>query len=82
MPQFLCLHWIFLFDCFYDFFLIKKKAIFFTQVSYTDTVLVAPIWNHPQETVLFFFSFSFWLFKNEKKKYLISVWITHVLTAA
>lgn len=81
MPQFLCLHWIFLFDCFYDFFLIKKKAIFFTQVSYTDTVLVAPIWNHTQETVFFFFLFLFG-YSKMKKKYLISVWITHVLTAA
>lgn len=68
MSQFLCLYWIFSFVCFYDFFLISQKAIF-TQVSYTDMVLVAPIWNHPQET----FFFSFWLFKKEKKLLNISM---------
>lgn len=66
MPQFLCLHCIFLFDCFYDFFLIKKKAIF-TQVRYTDRVLEAPLCNPPQETFFFFF---FGYSKNEKKKVL------------
>lgn len=91
MSQFLCLYWIFSFVCFYDFFLISQKAIF-TQVSYTDMVLVAPIWNHPQET--FFFSFwpafvaSFYLtlllketsihFQRPSK----SLWIIHYTTTA
>lgn len=65
MSQFLCLYWIFSFVCFYDFFLISQKAIF-TQVSYTDMVLVAPIWNHPQET----FFFLFLAIQKRKKKLL------------
>lgn len=56
VSQFHCLIWIFLFVCFHYFFN-SKKAIF-TQVSFADMVLVAPIWNHPQETIFFLFDIS------------------------
>lgn len=58
MSQFICLHWIFFFSWFFFNF---KKAIF-NEISFTDRVLVVPIWNHPQE--IFFFLFGY--FRNEK----------------
>ena len=52
-----------LFVClFSQFFFFNFKKAIFTHVSFADMVLVAPIWNHPQET----FFFSFWIFQKGK----------------